>query len=117
MATLLPCPFCGEQKISLNEPSDFWPRGSINCPACMVVLPGAIGGPHREQELITEWNTRATPEDHQTLVEDAVVTLNHARVFITSRQKMHPDGVKLYDELIERLCGTPSDLGRNNTTC
>lgn len=31
---------------------------------------------------------------------DAEVTMNHARVFISSRQRMHPDGVKLYEECL-----------------
>lgn len=30
-------------------------------------------------------------------------TLNHARIFIVSREKMHPDGVKLYDELRAKI--------------
>jgi len=56
--TLLPCPFCGEDQPSLNEPSQHWPRGTINCPGCMAMLPGEIGGPAREQELVNCWNTR-----------------------------------------------------------
>lgn len=42
-------------------------------------------------------------------LEDALVTLRHARVFVTSREKMHPDGVKLYDELIDRLSALEQD--------
>lgn len=39
------------------------------------------------------------------VLDEALVTLSHARLFVTSPQKMHPDGVKLYDELIDRLKG------------
>lgn len=55
---LLPCPFCGEGKIFLNPPSEHHPRGSINCPACLVVMPGAVGGDAQEAELIASWNLR-----------------------------------------------------------
>jgi hypothetical protein len=37
------------------------------------------------------------------LLDELLVTLKHARTFITSRQKMHPDGVELYDDLILTL--------------
>jgi hypothetical protein len=38
-----------------------------------------------------------------------LTTLKHARVFITSREKMHPTGVELYDELIEKLRARAAD--------
>lgn len=54
---LLPCPFCGEQKIFLNDPHpDGYRYGSINCPACLVVMPGEVNS---RDELIGCWNTRA----------------------------------------------------------
>jgi hypothetical protein len=34
---------------------------------------------------------------------EALVTLRHARVFITSREKMHPTGVQLYDSVIVEI--------------
>jgi hypothetical protein len=37
------------------------------------------------------------------LLADALVTLRHARIFITTREKMHPTGIELYDELIKNL--------------
>lgn len=38
------------------------------------------------------------------LLEEVILTLEHARKFITSRWiKMHPDGVALYDECIAKL--------------
>ena len=36
-------------------------------------------------------------------LEDVLITMNHARVFITSRQKMHSTGVGLWDEQVERI--------------
>lgn len=49
------CPFCGESRISLNKPNEFYRYGSINCPACLVTMPGAC---RDEEELIEGWNTR-----------------------------------------------------------
>jgi protein-arginine kinase activator protein McsA len=37
------------------------------------------------------------------LKEEILTTMKHARTFITSREKMHPTGVELYDELIEKI--------------
>ncbi len=54
---LLPCPFCGEKQIFLNDPNpDGYRYGSINCPACLVVMPGEVSS---QDELIGCWNTRA----------------------------------------------------------
>ena len=41
-------------------------------------------------------NTR----QHLDLLHEALVTLRHARVFITSREQMHETGVELYDQLV-----------------
>lgn len=38
-----------------------------------------------------------TPEQINHFIECAAIELAHARTFVTSRQKMHPDGVELYD--------------------
>lgn len=38
------------------------------------------------------------------LANDCQTTLRTCRVFITSREKMHPHGVELWDELLKR-CG------------
>lgn len=62
---LLPCPLCGEKRISLNKPGFNYKKGSINCPACLLTLPGEVN----EDELIRCWNDRpsggvaATPVD------------------------------------------------------
>lgn len=58
MLNLLPCPFCGEPKISLNPPTKDWPKGSINCPACLAMIPGEVRGDGWEDELIAQWNSR-----------------------------------------------------------
>lgn len=39
----------------------------------------------------------------RALLRDALTTLNHARVFITTREKMHPTGISLYDELVRQI--------------
>lgn len=54
-SALLPCPFCGEKRIYLNEPSEGYRHGSINCPACLVVMPGEV---RDRNELISCWNAR-----------------------------------------------------------
>lgn len=41
--------------------------------------------------------------DEHELMNDIITTMRHARVFIVSRHKMHPTGVQLYDELLEKL--------------
>ena len=37
------------------------------------------------------------------LLDDVLSTMGHARVFIASREKMHPEGIRQYDELMESL--------------
>lgn len=53
---LAPCPFCGCRDIFINDPSDAFPQGCINCPACLAVMPGATSD---RNELTRAWNTRA----------------------------------------------------------
>jgi len=55
MSELLPCPLCGPGKVFLNPPSETYRHGSINCPACLLTLPGEIKDP---REMIEVWNTR-----------------------------------------------------------
>ena len=43
---------------------------------------------------------------------EIVTTLRHARTFIVSREKMHPDGVKLYDELLAHLSNCEQPAGQ-----
>ena len=49
---------------------------------------------------------RARREDRSLLdflLDDVLSTMGHARVFIASREKMHPEGIRQYDELMESL--------------
>ncbi len=39
----------------------------------------------------------------ESLKEEILTTLNHAQFFIGSRQKMHPAGRELYQELIDKI--------------
>jgi hypothetical protein len=39
----------------------------------------------------------------QSVINNIISTLKHARIFISSREKMHPDGIKLYDELLNGM--------------
>lgn len=39
----------------------------------------------------------------RALLHEALITLTHARIFISTREKMHPTGISLYDELIEKI--------------
>ena len=64
-----------------------------------------LGVPLDEQDLELEnddWHTILTAlRQHEQMREaliEAQVTLAHARVFIGSREKMHPVGQSLYDE-------------------
>lgn len=45
-------------------------------------------------------------------LQDVIVTMRHARVFITSREKMHPTGIQLYDELLAKLEAHSLSLSR-----
>jgi hypothetical protein len=42
-------------------------------------------------------------EELEQALRDVRVTMNHARIFITSRQKMAAVGVELYDQDIARI--------------
>ncbi len=37
------------------------------------------------------------------LLREALITLNHARIFIATREKMHPTGIALYDDLVSQI--------------
>jgi hypothetical protein len=41
--------------------------------------------------------------DYKALLKETLITLAHARVFITTREKMHPTGVELYDKLMAQI--------------
>lgn len=42
-------------------------------------------------------------QQYRDLLLESLVTLRHARVFITSREKMHPAGVELYDKVTDDI--------------
>lgn len=44
--------------------------------------------------------TLPTPEQINHFIECAAIELAHARKFVTSREKMHSDGVELYDMVL-----------------
>ena len=37
------------------------------------------------------------------LIGEAITSMSHAETFISSREKMHPEGRRQWDELIDRL--------------
>jgi hypothetical protein len=87
--SLLPCPFCGEKRIFLNEPSTFFQYGAINCPACLVVLPGATSS---TEELIECWNTRCLGEKQPDMIDERT------------------RDIKAYDDQIGELLEEAADL-------
>lgn len=42
-----------------------------------------------------------TLNQYRAVLIDCLVTLRHARVFCDSREKMHPTGLELYDQLVK----------------
>lgn len=51
-----------------------------------------------------EWRpAEAAARDRKELLREVAVTMRHARTFITSREKMHPTGVELYDQLLDEI--------------
>ena len=54
-------------------------------------------------EVLDEMDHEAKCLPADNTLEEIIVTMRHARIFITSREKMHPTGVQLYDELLEKL--------------
>jgi hypothetical protein len=73
MERLLPCPFCGEKRIFMNEPSKFHRYGAINCPACLVLMPGETSN---IDELISAWNVRADAQP-ATALRDYLVQIRN----------------------------------------
>ena len=49
------------------------------------------------QPLLNEFSQQ------RALLREALITLTHARIFISTREKMHPVGVGLYDDLVEQI--------------
>ena len=54
-------------------------------------------------EIIQHLTDFGYKKKYNDLIKRAIAELTHSRVFISSRQKMHPDGIKLYDEFLDEL--------------
>ena len=52
-----------------------------------------VGDMHEIETIVN----KALKAENEQLKEE----MKHARKFITSREKMHPDGIALYDELLK----------------
>lgn len=44
-------------------------------------------------------------QQYRALLLECLVTLRHASVFVRSREKMHPTGLELYDQLVSDIEG------------
>ena len=53
--------------------------------------------------IVNEWNFPVGISIPKHVMDEILSTMRHARTFITSRQKMNPTGIELYDELIKNL--------------
>lgn len=109
---LEPCPFCGQSRVYLNAPSTTFPRGSINCPACMVVMPGEVG----EAELIETWNRRAlggTPAKQGEALDQICHDMFHALIDVRAVWKtISPGAAEKLDAAIENLANRWHDARR-----
>lgn len=68
-----------------------------------------------EKADIAIFDTGPIPSsDHMKLLEEAELELRHSSIFVRSREKMHPTGLDLYDDLLRRIqvyLGNPSTKG------
>ena len=54
--------------------------------------------------LISDNNRHADDvEKLEAKLEEAIIELEHARIFATTREKMHPTRIHLYDSFLEKL--------------
>jgi hypothetical protein len=71
---------------------------------CSMLVDGDPG-PAAEDETITPLYTH--PDERvamlESLLREALTKMDHARIFIGTREKMHETGRDLYDELFERI--------------
>lgn len=54
-------------------------------------------------EILDEMDHEAKYLPADDILKEVIETMRHARVFIISREKMHPTGIQLYDELLAKL--------------
>lgn len=57
----------------------------------------------REHAIRERDAARAEAEGLRELLAEVEVTLRHARTFIVAREKMHPDGIDLYDKGLAKV--------------
>ena len=59
-------------------------------------------------------------EIEHSRLQSIIVTMKHARTFISSREKMHPTGIELYDDLLnllQRLASQPKNTADGCIEC
>lgn len=121
---LQPCPHCGNERIgmtSIRDGYEVW----CKCGATMQAH-----NPNARQKAIDQWNMRhrlaalasapapswsETPEhirDHLALLAEVELHLQSSRVFVTTREKMHPCGVELHDELLGKVTAAIETIGK-----
>lgn len=52
-----------------------------------------------------------TAKKYRELLLECLVTLRHASVFVRTREKMHPTGLELYDQLVKDVEGALKSPG------
>lgn len=68
---------------------------------------------HPAAEETTTWVSATDDQrDRVTLLAEVELHLQSARIFITSREKMHPCGVDLHDELLAKVSAAIDAIGR-----
>ena len=70
---------------------------------CSMLVDGDPG-PAAEDETITPLVPAERVALLESLLAEALTTMDHARIFIGTREKMHETGRELYDELSGRIC-------------
>jgi len=66
--------------------------------------------------LPNSWvNTREAEREQAMLLAEVELHLQQSRVFITSREKMHPCGVELHDELQAKVTAALDAIGREKS--
>jgi hypothetical protein len=71
-------------------------KDSLDCQTENARLKKALDK-YSEDEITTEAATL------RLLINEAITTMSHAEIFIESREKMHPTGVKLWGDLLDRM--------------
>lgn len=44
-----------------------------------------------------------TAQKYREILLECLVTLRHASVFVRTRERMHPTGLELYDQLVKEI--------------